>query len=357
MTYINAVGDTTGEVEPVWRLPEAMYKLRPDAARELDGVNEVAWNTIDPALLELIRLRMAWLIGAQDGGGDHTHVAHTRRIGLPEHKVRDLASYSTSAEFSNVERDCLAFAEQFVMDVSQTSTEMRDTLAGHFGQDLVNDFVTAVYVVEFTQRLQLVSRALFASTTGEAPPGQDTTNTSPRTGSLQELLDEYQSAVMRGEALDPITTELVRLRCARTHRCRICQTLRMADAKEAGADDAMTAKIDFYEKSDLPEQYKVALRITDAFIIRPDTMDDIVVEQAHSHFSSAQLAELCLDITKWSTQKIHVAQGLDGVEDAAQRQGRAALPTDEAGVAIFHFDGDGQFGFGNANQRAGTQAG
>lgn len=345
MTYIK--GDATGEIEPIWRLPAGMYTLRPDAARELDRVNEVAWNTVDPALLELIRLRMAWLVGARDH-------AHARGIGLPEQKVRDLAAYSTSAEFSKVERDCLAFAEQFVMDVSQTSSEMRDTLAGHFGQDSVKDFVTAVYVVEFTQRLQLVSHTLFASTTGGAPSGPVTTNTS---GSLQELLDEYQSAVMRGEELDPITTELVRLRCARTHRCRICQTLRLADAKEAGADDAMTAKIDFYETSDLPERYKVALRITDAFIIRPDTMDDTVVEQAHSLFSSAQLAELCLDITKWSTQKIHVALGLDGVEDAAQRQGRAALPTDEAGVAVFHFDGDGQFGFGNADHRADAQAG
>ena len=64
-------------------------------------------------------------------------------------------------------------------------------------------------------------------------------------------------------------TELVRLRCARTHNCRICQTLRLADARDAGADDAVTAAVDRYETSDLDERIKAALRVTDALITLP----------------------------------------------------------------------------------------
>jgi hypothetical protein len=41
---------------------------------------------------------------------------------------------------------------------------------------------------------------------------------------------------------------------------------------------------------------------------------------------------LCLDITKWSTQKIHVALGTDSAD---------ALPTNTAGVALFGFHDDG----------------
>ena len=147
------------------------------------------------------------------------------------------------------------------------------------------------------------------------------------------LLDAYQAAVVRGSALDRVTTELVRLRCARTHHCRICQTLRLADAREAGVDETMTAKVDFYERSDLPERAKVALRVTDAFITRPDLLSDTVAGQARASFGPAELASLCLDITKWSTQKIKVALGTDGAD---------RLVTDADGVALFGFDSGGQ---------------
>lgn len=95
----------------------------------------------------------------------------------------------------------------------------------------------------------------------------------------------------------------------------------------------MTTKIDFYERSDLPERSKVALRITDAFIIRPDLLSESTVIQAHEFFDPEQLAELCLDITKWSTQKIHVALGTDGTD---------RLPVNDAGTSFFGFDDSGR---------------
>jgi len=192
--------------------------------------------------------------------------------------------------------------------------------------------VTAIYVVEFTQRLQLIAARLLGDAAppaaGSFAPVDASVDASPA-----GLLDAYQAAVVRGSALDPVTTELVRLRCARTHHCRICQTLRLADARTAGVDEAMTAKVDFYERSDLPERAKVALRVTDAFITRPDMLTDVVVGQARAWFGSAELASLSLDITKWSTQKIKVALGTDGAD---------RLVIDADGVALFGFDADGQ---------------
>src|SRR5260370_9315956 len=67
-----------------------------------------------------------------------------------------------------------------------------------------------------------------------------------------DLLTAYQEAVVRGSAVDPMTTELVRLRCARTHRCRICQTLRLAGAPAAGANEAVTAQNRFQERRTPP---------------------------------------------------------------------------------------------------------
>jgi hypothetical protein len=37
---------------------------------------------------------------------------------------------------------------------------------------------------------------------------------------LADALDGWQAAVVRLSRLDPVTTELVRLRCARYHDCR-----------------------------------------------------------------------------------------------------------------------------------------
>ena len=154
-----------------------------------------------------------------------------------------------------------------------------------------------------------------------------------RDAELVALLAAYQDTVVRSSHLDPVTTELVRLRCARQHDCRICQTLRLATAAEMGADDALTDKIDHYESSDLSERHKVALRLVDAFIWRPTDIDDDLVRQAHEHFTDEEIAELLVDITKWSTQKIHVALGTDGAD---------RLLVNDRGISYLTFDEDGR---------------
>jgi hypothetical protein len=58
-----------------------------------------------------------------------------------------------------------------------------------------------------------------------------------------------------------------------------------------------------------------------------------VAEQARTSFEPGELASLCLGITKWSTQKIHVALGTDGAD---------GLETDDDGVALLSFDQTGR---------------
>jgi alkylhydroperoxidase family enzyme len=154
-----------------------------------------------------------------------------------------------------------------------------------------------------------------------------------RDAELVSLLASYQDAVVRSSLLDTVTTELIRLRCARQHDCRICQTLRLSDAARDGLDDAMSDEIDFYETSSLSERHKVALRIVDAFIWRPSDIDDLLVSQAHANFSDDEISEILIDITKWSTQKIHVCLGTDGAD---------RLPVNDRGVSYFSFDGEGR---------------
>jgi AhpD family alkylhydroperoxidase len=312
----------------VWSLPWALSRLRPEACALLVALNERVWQVGDPVLLELIRLRVAQLIAnpaALQMRCSYADVA----AGL-ESKILALPDYPRSLLFSPAERDTLAFAEQFLIDVGGTTEDARAELIQHFGADGARGVVSAIYVVEFTQRLQMIAARLLDDD-APAPPAIG----SPAFGDMTQagLLTAYQEAVVRSSELDAMTTELVRLRCARTHRCRICQTLRLADARAAGVDEAITAQIDFYEHSDLPDRAKVALRVTDSFITQPDILSGAVAEQARASFAPAELASLCLDITKWSTQKIHVALGTDGAD---------GLETDDEGVAVFGFDETGR---------------
>jgi len=311
----------------VWELPQQLRALRPESTQWLDRVNGEVWATFDRALLELIRLRIARLIGNSAGESVRGSV-------VSEEKVRNLSSYFSSELYSSLERECLAFVEQFVIDVSGTTSQSLEQLASALPGHDVADFVRAVFVVEFTQRLQMMADALLDP---RRSPGATVTTAVPEPeavdASLHDLLRVYQESVVRGRVMDPITTELVRLRCARTHNCRICQTLRLADARQAGADDTMTAKIDRYEQSDLPERSKVALRITDAFIVGAEAPPEHLRQQARHVFTQLELASLCLDITKWSTQKVHVALGTDGAD---------RLPLNEQGVSYFDFAADGK---------------
>jgi alkylhydroperoxidase family enzyme len=320
---------------PVWCLPDSLRALAPEAVGLLDETNGWAWQVVPPALLEQLRLRIAALIGNQPGL--HRRSRRAQQGGLTEAKAAQLGDYFASDAFSDLERDCLEFAEQFVIDVSGPMDEYVTRLGAYFPGEQLRGFVTALYVTEFTQRLEMTAGALLGSSAdAKTAAGSDTIEAGSAEEALRGLahsLRGYQSSVVRGTALDPVITELVRLRCARTHNCRICKTLRLADARAAGADDAMTAKVDFYEQSDLDDRAKVALRVTDAMISGPDRLDEALVAQARAAFPAAAIAELCLDITKWSTQKIHVSLGTDAAD---------ALPTNGAGVSFFDFDEDGQ---------------
>lgn len=318
-------------IDRVWSVGPELQALRPDAARLLEAANVQAWTAVAPALLELLRLRIGALIGNHAGLQRRSGTASAQ--GLTEAKIRQLDTYYASDDFSPLEKQCLAFAEQFVIDVTQISPADVAALGKHFPAGQHHAFVVALYVTECTQRLEMLTPRLLAGAVPGTSEWSAADGAALESAGVNEALDRYQEAVVRGTALDPVVTEMVRLRCARTHNCRICRTVRLVNAREAGVDQAMTEKIDFYEKSDLDERVKTALRITDAFITRPDMLSEAVIRQAQASFTPQALAEMCLDITKWSTQKIHVALGTDGAD---------ALPKDAQGVSFFTFNADGQ---------------
>lgn len=129
--------------------------------------------------------------------------------------------------------------------------------------------------------------------------------------SLDRALADWQASVVVLDSLDPLTTELVRLRAAAHHDCRTCKSLRTVAGRDAGVDETMTAKIERFETSDLPERHKVALRFADVMMTQPAHMSRELKHQLHQHFSDAELLELSLDVMKWNYQKVPVALRTD----------------------------------------------
>jgi len=149
---------------------------------------------------------------------------------------------------------------------------------------------------------------------------------------LATALADFLREAVKCRELDVVVDEMVRLRCARQHDCRLCQTVRTGDAVRAGLDDQQIGKIDFYESSDLDERAKAALRVVDWFITRPVPADTPVLDPARAQYRELELADLCVHIARNSSQKIMVALGIDGTDH---------LDLDEDGHSYFDYDAEG----------------
>ena len=99
---------------------------------------------------------------------------------------------------------------------------------------------------------------------------------------LPHAYEEFAATVVRRNSVDPMITELVRLRCAHYHDCRLCGSVRLVDAVRAGLDEQVVSTIDSYETSDFDPRWKAALRLTDAVIVDPTGVGPELAAQLRS---------------------------------------------------------------------------
>ncbi|MEM7280710.1 MAG: carboxymuconolactone decarboxylase family protein [Pseudomonadota bacterium] len=151
-------------------------------------------------------------------------------------------------------------------------------------------------------------------------------------GAIENSIAQFAAAAVRAKDIDPIITELVRLRCAQYHDCRLCGSFRVQEALDAGFDEAMQKAVATHEKSDFSPAAKVALRLCDAMIMSPGDIDDGLRRDLRTHFSNEQVAELCVDVMKWSQQKSLVALR---IEPPASTEYLTQLIFDKNGDPVF----------------------
>jgi alkylhydroperoxidase family enzyme len=261
--------------------------------------------------------------------GDGRTTALIRRVcaqalGLPALP----AEVEVSVPGSDAETVIADFAEQFSIDVSTIGGEQRSKLWKVLGDGTFST-VVQMYVADFVPRVRAGLQALgvgdeYLGWTAGPVAWDHATDPS------DIVFNEFLPTVARQRELDALTTEVVRLRGAAQHNCRLCKSLRETTALEAGGSETLYGDIEQFEASaQLTQRHKAALRYVDALIWSPGRIDDGVAAAVRAHFSDAQAVELTLDVMRNASNKVAVALGGDA-------------PRVEQGTEQYLLDIDGQ---------------
>ena len=230
------------------------------------------------------------------------------------------AEVSVDEPGSEAEAVVAEFAEQFSVDVSAINVEQRSRLFKALG-DSTFGAVVAMYIADFVPRVRAGLEALGVGSEylGWVGGAVEWDHTSDPSG---VVFNDFLPAVARMRALDPVTSELVRLRGATQHNCRLCKSLRESTALDAGGSETLYGDIENFQSSTLlDDRAKAALRYADGLIWTPAHLgaDDVV--GVRSGFSDDEAVELTFDVMRNASNKIAVSLGGDAprVEHGTER--------------------------------------
>jgi alkylhydroperoxidase family enzyme len=218
---------------------------------------------------------------------------------------------------SDTEKVLADFAEQFSVDVSAVSDAQRAALTGAL-KEASFGAVVQMFVADFLPRVRNGLEVL-GLPVGWVPD-------DPRWDAGIDVADVVFNRLLPGIArlrsVDPVTSEVVRLRGATQHNCRLCKSRREVTALDAGGSESLYDDIEHYEASELlSEAHKAALRYADALIWSPARISPAVAAGVRKHFTLEQARELTLDVMRNASNKIAVALKADAprVEDGIER--------------------------------------
>jgi AhpD family alkylhydroperoxidase len=230
----------------------------------------------------------------------------------------------------DAERTIVRFAEQFSVDVSALDVGLRSELWAVLGEGprhARGRLVAMTWVADFLPRVRTVLDRLFT------PSGPlDATESVETIDDATAVGREFVRVVHTLHELDPVLSEMVRLRVARAHNCRLCKSLRTRSALAAGATEKDFAAVDDYESSELSAAQKAGLALVDGILWSPGRIPGQVVDDVRAQFTPAEAVELVLDVMRNSWNKTTVTAQMD-----------EAHVTDGLEVYEYHDDGTLEF--------------
>jgi alkylhydroperoxidase family enzyme len=163
LKMVRARADAEGatEFDRFWGLRPRLYELF------LEEYNK-AVRRVDPVIFELCRLRMAQTFESDFDLAMRYRPA--QEAGLTEQKIAALSSYFTSPLYSERERACIAFAEQFAIQSSSISDEDCTKLQEHLSP---KEFVLLTKALGKVDQFQRCCAAVDIRFEGTVPPTLD----------------------------------------------------------------------------------------------------------------------------------------------------------------------------------------
>jgi alkylhydroperoxidase family enzyme len=308
----------------------ALERFAPAPARALARIERAAWDALHAAgRLDLGELASR-VVAEQHG---LTPLRRPADLGAGVDPGFEPTRWRQAGQGEDV-RAALGFAEQMSFDVASLQDAERQALFASLGADAV-PFVQAVYVADLVPRVRAALDCLFGATPdwGAAASGVGESPVADPASELQAAFDEWIRSVPQLQALDPVSTELVRLLGARRHRCRICQSLRSRSALVAGGDEALFEAVDRHAESDLSQAHRALLAFADEIILPPGRPDEASASRLLGAWSPAACVELVLDVARNATNKVAVALAADA-------------PHVESGIEIYDVGPDGELLYG-----------
>ncbi len=121
---------------------------------------------------------------------------------------------------------------------------------------------------------------------------------------VYRAMSELERASKKG--LDPVLTELVKIRASQLNHCAFCLDMHARDARAAGETEERVYLLSAWEEAAgvYTERERAALALTEAVTVLTDGfVPDAVYERAAAHFSEEELARLIsviLTINSWN---------------------------------------------------------
>ena len=113
----------------------------PDVLEQLNLARDAAWSTVDNRTLGLCEQRIREILGVAESV--------------------ELANWYSDDNLSDSEKACLAFTEEYMIDVANLSDEAAAKVRELLGDQAMVDFVSALLVVEQRQRIALTWATVF----------------------------------------------------------------------------------------------------------------------------------------------------------------------------------------------------
>jgi hypothetical protein len=167
----------------------ALAAIAPGAHGALVRGWRAAADELDPAVLRLARARVEHQLGLTPSAAEE-----------PE---------------TELEAALAALADQFVFYVPDVKPDLLDPVERELGADGLRTFVEALYIIDQTTRMRVELGRLFAD-----QPTPRATSDGDRSPSIGDAINELHAEAMLLDGLDPLTTEVVRLRAANYHDCK-----------------------------------------------------------------------------------------------------------------------------------------